>query len=122
MSVRKVINQHAFYDGRIVLYKVENLPKRLWIARIRVPGVITEDLRQRHAEETEKEGVMICINPKIPHDLCEIDDELKAIYHSKDTGCIWVFKTREDRSRFMDETAGMQRADREHRYEKYFFG
>ena len=48
---------------------------------------------------------MICIKTDIPREICDIDDELKAIYHSKDTVCIWVFKTREDRNRFMDETA-----------------
>jgi len=37
----------------------------------------------------------------------DTDDELKAIYHSKDTICIWVFKTRIDRNKFMHETAGM---------------
>ena len=42
-----------------------------------------------------------------------IDDELKAIYHSSDTVCIWVFKTRDDRNNFMDETRGMMKADRE---------
>lgn len=38
MSVSKVINQHSFSDGRIVLYQLENRPKKLWIARIKVPG------------------------------------------------------------------------------------
>jgi hypothetical protein len=38
---------------------------------------------------------------------CVNGDELKAIYHSKDTVCIWTFKTRIDRNRFMDKTAGM---------------
>ena len=47
---------------------------------------------------------MICIKTDIPQEICDIDDELKAIYHSKDTICIWVFKTREDRNRFMDDT------------------
>ena len=47
---------------------------------------------------------MICIKTDIPQEICDIDDELKAIYHGKDTVCIWVFKTREDRNRFMDET------------------
>ena len=32
---------------------------------------------------------MYCIPIDIPQSLCEIDDELKAIYHSKDTVCIW---------------------------------
>ena len=50
---------------------------------------------------------MICIKTEIPQEICDIDDELKAIYHSKDTVCIWVFETRIDRNKFMDETAGM---------------
>ena len=61
---------------------------------------------------------MICIKTDIPQEICDIDDELKAIYHSKDTVCIWVFKTREDRNRFMDETAGMLKDDREKYFEK----
>jgi hypothetical protein len=36
---------------------------------------------------------MICIKTEIPQEICDIDDELKAIYHSKDTICIWVFKS-----------------------------
>ncbi|SVD71955.1 uncharacterized protein METZ01_LOCUS424809, partial [marine metagenome] len=52
---------------------------------------------------------MICIKTKIPPEICEIDDELKAIYHSKDTVCIWVFKIRDDRNRFMDATIGMSK-------------
>ena len=44
---------------------------------------------------------MICIKTEIPKEICEIDDELKAIYHSHDTVCIWVFKSREDRNNFM---------------------
>ena len=56
---------------------------------------------------------MICIKTEIPQYICDIDDELKAIYHSSDTICIWVFKTREDRNKFMDETAGMQKSERE---------
>jgi len=41
---------------------------------------------------------MICIKTEIPQEICDIDDELKAIYHSKDTVCIWVFETRIDRN------------------------
>ena len=59
---------------------------------------------------------MICIKTEIPEELCDIDDELKAIYHSKDTVCIWVFKTREDRNRFMDETQGMSKDERERHF------
>lgn len=59
---------------------------------------------------------MICIKTEIPKEICEINDELKAIYHSHDTICIWVFKTREDRNKFMDETIGMIKKDREDHY------
>ena len=59
---------------------------------------------------------MICIKTEIPEEICEIDDELKAIYHSQDTICIWVFKSREDRNNFMNDTVGMNKDDRE----KYF--
>ena len=34
--------------------------------------------------------------------------------------CIWVLKTREDRNRFMDETAGMLKDDREKYYESFY--
>ena len=63
---------------------------------------------------------MFCIKADIPQNICEIDDELKAIYHSKDTVCIWVFKTRIDRNKFVDETAGMMKSDRQTHYEKYY--
>ena len=46
---------------------------------------------------------MYCIKTEIPQEICDIDDELKAIYHSKDTVCIWVLKTREDRNKFINE-------------------
>ena len=63
---------------------------------------------------------MYCIKVKIPESLCKIDDELKAIYHSKDTLCIWVFQTREDRNKFVDDTAGMIKAERESHYEEFY--
>ena len=56
---------------------------------------------------------MICITTKIPKEISEIDDELKAIYHSNDCICIWVFETRDDRNRFMDKTVGMMKEQRE---------
>jgi len=59
---------------------------------------------------------MICIKTKIPEEICKIDDELKAIYHSNDSVCIWVFKTRNDRNKFMDETVGMLKKERENYY------
>jgi hypothetical protein len=64
---------------------------------------------------------MYCIKVDMPQDICEIDDELKAIYHGKDTVCIWVFKTRDERNKFMDETAGMLKSEREKHYEEKYF-
>jgi hypothetical protein len=59
---------------------------------------------------------MICIKTNIPKEVCDIDDELKAIYHSRDTICIWVFKSRIERNKFMDETIGMLKKEREDHY------
>ena len=59
---------------------------------------------------------MICIKTKVPKEICEINDELKAIYHSHDSICIWVFKTRDDRNKFLDETIGMLKKEREDYY------
>ena len=47
---------------------------------------------------------MICIKADIPKELNEIDDELKAIYHSKDTVCFYIFKTRDLRNEFVEKT------------------
>jgi hypothetical protein len=63
---------------------------------------------------------MYCVKVDIPQNICDIDDGLKAIYHSKDTVCIWVFKRRDDRNRFVEEIVGMTKSDREHSYEKYY--
>ena len=63
---------------------------------------------------------MYCIKTDIPQEICKIDDELKAIYHSIDTVCIWVLKTREDRNKFMNKTAGMLKSDREKYYESFY--
>ncbi len=62
---------------------------------------------------------MICIKTEIPQEICEIDDELKAIYHSRDSICIWVFNSREDRNRFMNETIGMLKDEREQHYQSF---
>ena len=59
---------------------------------------------------------MVCIKTEIPQEMCDIDDELKAIYHSRDTICIWVFKSRIERNKFMDETIGMLKKEREDHY------
>ena len=59
---------------------------------------------------------MFCIQVDIPHSLCEIDAELKAIYHSINTVCIWIFNSRDDRNNFVKETVGMLKAERESHY------
>ena len=63
---------------------------------------------------------MICIKTQIPKEICKIDDELKAIYHNSDSVCIWVFESRDDRNRFMKETVGMMKEERETYFEKNF--
>ena len=62
---------------------------------------------------------MICIKAEIPKELSDIDDELKAIYHSKDTVCFYIFKTRELRNEFIEKTKGMNKESREQVYKGY---
>jgi hypothetical protein len=62
---------------------------------------------------------MICIKADIPKELSEIDDELKAIYHSKDTVCFFIFKNREQRNEFVERTIGMAKVERETIYQEY---
>ena len=59
---------------------------------------------------------MICIKAEIPKELNNIDDEWKAIYHSKATVCFYIFKTRELRNEFIEETKGMNKDSREKIY------
>ena len=59
---------------------------------------------------------MICIKTDIPKELNDIDDELKAIYHSKDTVCFYIFKSRELRNEFIEKTKGMKKILREEIY------
>ena len=62
---------------------------------------------------------MICIKTEIPEELNKIDDELKAIYHSRETICFYLFKTRELRNEFVERTKGMNKEDGEKVYELY---
>ncbi|MDA8791265.1 hypothetical protein N9M93_02840 [Candidatus Pelagibacter bacterium] len=62
---------------------------------------------------------MICIKAEIPEELSKIDDELKAIYHSRETVCFYLFKTRDLRNEFVEKTKGMNKEDREKVYELY---
>jgi hypothetical protein len=62
---------------------------------------------------------MICIKAEIPRELNDIEDELKAIYHSKDTVCFYIFKTRELRNEFIEKTKDMNKESREQIYKEY---
>ena len=62
---------------------------------------------------------MICIKADIPKELNDIDDELKAIYHSKDTVCFFIFKNREQQNEFVKKTTGMTKVVRETIYQEY---
>ena len=62
---------------------------------------------------------MICIKAEIPKELNHIDDQLKAIYHSKDTVCFYIFKSREIRNEFVEKTKGMNKSEREEIYKNY---
>ena len=62
---------------------------------------------------------MICIKAEIPRELNDIEDELNAIYHSKDTVCFYIFKTRELRNEFIEKTKGMNKESREQIYKEY---
>lgn len=62
---------------------------------------------------------MICLKADIPEELSAIDDECKAIYHCKTSVCFYIFKTRELRNAFVEETKGMMKAERIEVYERY---
>ena len=62
---------------------------------------------------------MICIKVNIPEELSQIDDELKAIYHSKDTVCFYIFKSRDLRNQFIENTKTMNKTQREEIYKQY---
>ena len=63
---------------------------------------------------------MICIKTDIPKEICDIDDELKAIYHSKNSICIWLFNDRKSRNKFMHETIGILKEERSKYYIKLY--
>ncbi len=63
---------------------------------------------------------MICIKTKIPEEICKINDELKAIYHSEDSVCFFVFQSRIDRNKFMDETIGMKKEERGEYFDSFY--
>jgi len=55
---------------------------------------------------------MICIKTEIPQELNEIDDELKAIYHSKNTVCFYLFESKTFRNEFVENKRHEQRRSR----------
>ena len=63
---------------------------------------------------------MICIKAEIPQEICDIDDELKAIYHSRDSICIWIFKTKKDKNSFIKKTEGMVKNEREKHFNTFY--
>ena len=62
---------------------------------------------------------MICIKADIPKELIDINDELKAIYHSKDTVCFFIFKNGEQQNEFVKRTTWMTKVERETIYQGY---
>ena len=62
---------------------------------------------------------MICIKTCIPKKLNDINDKLKAIYHSKNAVCFYIFKTRDLRDEFVEKTKGMEKNQREDIYKQY---
>ncbi len=62
---------------------------------------------------------MICLKVDIPEELNQVDDECKAIYHCKTSVCFYLFKSRELRNAFVEETKGMMKAERMEVYNRY---
>ena len=56
---------------------------------------------------------MTCIKAEIPKELNEIDDELKATYLSKDTVCFYIFRSKDLRNQFIENTKMMNKTQRE---------
>ena len=62
---------------------------------------------------------MICFKKQITKELSDIDDELKTIYHSKNTVCFFIFRNREKRNKFLNKKIGMNKAELEIVYLEY---
>jgi len=54
---------------------------------------------------------MICIKADILKELYDIDNELKAIYHSKNIVCFFTFENWEYRNQFIEKTKGMTKEE-----------
>ena len=62
---------------------------------------------------------MNCVKTHILKELNNIDDELKAIYHSKNIVCFFIFKNRIQLNEFVKKAKEMTKVERETAYEKY---
>ena len=62
---------------------------------------------------------MICIKADISKELSDIDDELKAIYHSKNTICFFTFENKEYQNEFIEKTKGIKKIEQEIIYQEY---
>ena len=62
---------------------------------------------------------MICIKADVQKELSNINDESKAIYHSKDTVCFFIFKNKEQRNEFVKRIKEMGKVERETIYREH---
>lgn len=51
--------------------------------------------------------IMNCFKAQVPNHLQSVEDELKAIYQSKDSIYIWIFKNVSEKNKFINEKIGM---------------
>ena len=54
---------------------------------------------------------MIYIKADIPKELSSNEDQLKAIYHSKNIVCFFTFENWEYRNQFIEKTKGMTKEE-----------
>ena len=62
---------------------------------------------------------MICIKAEIPNELNDINDELKAIYHSRDTVCFIFLNQEIYEMSLQKKQKGMNKDEREIIYSLY---
>ena len=62
---------------------------------------------------------MICIKADIPKEQSDIDDELKAIYYSKNVVCFFSFENKEHRNEFFLKTKRITKVERDTIYQEY---
>ena len=62
---------------------------------------------------------MIYIKADIPKELNNIDDELKAIHHSKNTVCFFTFENKEYQNELIEKTKGIKKIEQEIIYQEY---